>query len=634
MHQLSPFTCRRLSQLPRLTSVWECDRRPLATAGHVLSDGAEASHGDCIIWVDSLQGVVRGLSVVPRETGHEAIVRTLLQAIETPQGGVEPARPRKVVVCDREIQFFLRGALQDLDIPVEHTPTLPVIDEVFQKLQTPDIPAAKLPEAFETALLEKAELLWQDAPWHYLSEQEILAIELNCWEIETLYLSVLGLAGMEYGLLFYRDLDSLKQFRHKLLRSEDFSDGMQQAFLEQNCLFINFNPLKDVIPMPLLNAKAESAAVEYEFGSLHPLEGLRSQLAAEEAASLVVVLEALHRFFKKHDIGAEDFALQPLTSRFRIPNPVKAEFKTAGSQANGSQANGSQANGSQANGSQATEPPANGTTQRKTKLTELKPSRSTHRAKNQLTNLPSRREALTQSNSPLGESELQSTIQALQAAPENITVKISTVPETSAAFLEETLNVVEPPDTALLTDDTVPEGALIMLGSYKDKDLAPLRNVPRIHYQRFLTPPEQLPSAKSEWPILTIQTSRPKAQQLVERLQREGGLAAICFSPGRDPINEQAFQVGLLQTERAHLHLFNEYEIDDPGDRRALEKWAQNSHNNHRCCGCIIATGATGSKRGRPTEKEVVAFFEVQAKLPEEIGLPPLVMSYAVEWEP
>ncbi|MEO0648585.1 MAG: hypothetical protein AAFZ17_20925, partial [Cyanobacteria bacterium J06650_10] len=242
MHQLSPFTCRRLSQLPRLTSVWECDRRPLPPAGTVLDESAQAVEGDCILWVDSLQGVVRGLNVVPKETGHEAIVRTLLQAIETPQGRVEPARPRKVIVRDREIQFFLRGALQALDIPVEYAHELPIIDEVFEKLQTPEVATPKLPEDLEDILLAKAALLWQDAPWRFLSEQEILAIELNRWEIDTLYLSILGLAKMEYGLLFYRDLDSLKQFRHKLLHSDDFADGMQQAFLEQNCLFINFNP--------------------------------------------------------------------------------------------------------------------------------------------------------------------------------------------------------------------------------------------------------------------------------------------------------------------------------------------------------------------------------------------------------
>jgi hypothetical protein len=597
MHQLSPFTCRRLSQLPRLSSVWECDRRPLTAMGSSANstpEGLEAAQGDCIMWADSFHGIVRGLSVVPRETGNEAIVRTLLQAIETPQGGVEPARPRKVIVRDREIQFFLRGALQDLNIPVEHAPTLPVIDEVFQKLQTPDIPPLNLPEAFEETLLEKAALIWKDAPWQYFSEQEILAIELNCWEIETLYLSVLGLAGLEYGLLFYRDLASLQQFRHKLLNSHDFSDGMKQAFLEQNCLFINFNVTKGANPVSRSRPpesskpskisnlrkddfrvieKAPEACVSYEFGSLHPLEGLRSQLAAEEAASLIVALEALHRFFKKHDISLEDFALQPLSSRFRIANPANPASPSA-------------------------------------------------------------------KNAPSSDT------------PAKLTIKISTLPDVSAAFLEEALGTRdEPPNLAPLTDaplmdaslidaslmdaplidDSVPEGSLIMLGSHPEERIEPLREIARIHYQDFLYSPAQRPSHRAIWPILTIQTTRPKAQQLVQRIRSEGGLRAICFNPGNDPISGQVFQVGILQTEKGHLHLFNEYEIEDPADSLSLEKWKQTSAENFYCCGCIIATGATGLKRGRPTLKEIVAFFEMPDKPPADLGLAPLIMSYFSE---
>ena len=570
MHQLSPFTCRRLSQLPRLSSVWECDRRPLSSLPGKPGDSAaaiEAADGDCIMWADSMQGIVRGLSVVPPETGNEAIVRTLLQAIEMPQGGVEPARPRKVVVRDREIQFFLRGALQDLDIQVEHVSTLPVIDEVFQKLQTPDAQSLKLPKVFEETLLQKAALLWRDAPWRSLSEQEILAIELNCWEIKTLYLSILGLAGVEYGLLLYRDLTSLQQFRHKLIHSQDFSDGMKQAFLEQNCLFINFNPAKDVIPLhtgrssgrssqkslPSSDVMAIEAAVDYEFGSLHPLEGLRPELAAEEAASLIVALEALHRFFKKHDISAEDFALKPTSSRFRIPNPAPG----------------------------------------------MSPD-----------------------------------------IPATLTVKVSTLPEVSAAFLEEVLgtsessipdSILAEPNLAPLIDDSVPEGSLIMLGSHLADKLGPLRKDSRIYYQRFLRPPEQLPGSRASWPILTIQTTRGKAQQLVERIKAEGGIRSVCFNPGSDPISGEVFRVGILQTGKGHLHLFNEYELDSPADSLSLEKWTKASASNHHCCGCIIATGATGGQRGQPRLKEIVAFFEMPEKRPEELGLAPLIMSYLPE---
>ncbi|MGB3300090.1 MAG: hypothetical protein WBA76_17645 [Phormidesmis sp.] len=561
MHQLSPFTCRRLSQLPRLSSVWECDRRPLNGLPQKPGDAAavvEAAHGDCIMWADSMQGVVRGFSVVPPETGNEAIVRTLLQAIEMPQGGVEPARPRKVVVRDREIQFFLRGALQDLDILVEYAPLLPIIDEVFQKLRSPDIPALDLPADFEKTLLQKAALLWKDAPWRSLSEQEILAIELNCWEIDTLYLSILGLAGLEYGLLFYRDLSSLQQFRHKLTHSQDSLDGMKQAFLEQNCLFINFNPIKDVIPLhaPRASAKARQArdqpqplgaAVDYEFGSLHPLEGLRPELAAEEAASLIVALEALHRFFKKHDISAEDFALKPASSRFKIPNPAP----------------------------------------------ETSPD-----------------------------------------TPAKITVKVSTLPQVSTAFLAEVLGTADSflaePNLSPLIDDSIPEGSLIMLGSHSADKLLPLKENARIYYQHLLHQYEP-PSDQTSWPVLTIQTTRPKAQQLVERLRSEGGIRSICFNPGSDPITGQVFRVGILQTEKGHLHVFNEYEIDSPADSRSLKKWTKASAANHRCCGCIIATGASGGQRGKPRLKEIVAFFEMPDKPPEDLGLAPLVMSYLPE---
>ena len=565
MHPLSPFTCRRLGQLPRLTSVWECDRRSLEAYAQAIAEqdpaaGADSEQGDCIIWVDKLQGIVRGLSVVPKDTGNEAVVRTLLQAIESPQGGVSPARPRKVLVCNREIQFFLRGALQDLDIAVEHAFELPAVDRVFEKLQAAEEHSRRLSAATEELLFDKSNQIWKDAPWQHLSEQEILAIELNRWEIDTLYLSVLGIAGIDYGLLFYRDLQSLQQFRRQLLQREDFSKGMQQAFLEQNCLFLNFHPAEDVIPIrppqpPSKRAAKQSeqpAIVECEFGSIHPLEGLRSQIVEEEALSLIVVLEALHRFQKKHDISQPEFALGPTSSRFRIPDPLPDSSETVG-------------------------------------------------------------------------------------------VKISTVPKVSAAFLAEALGPEPAPiadehviassseDAAPLIDDSVPEGALIMIGSHQNKRLDPLRNSDRIYYQPFLNPPEKLPGAKTHWPVLTIQTTRPKAHQLVAQIQQEGGIQAICFNAGNDPMNGQIFQVGLLQTARGHLHLFNEYEVDSLSDNQVLDRWRQASEQNNGCGGCIIAAGASGANRGQPTKKEVVAFFELRDRQPKEIGLAPLVISYAVD---
>ncbi|MEM7649646.1 MAG: hypothetical protein AAF283_10715 [Cyanobacteria bacterium P01_A01_bin.70] len=202
MYSLSPFTCARLQRLPKQPVIWEGDRRPIAEGmldafgyDSSLADADEEEASDCIIWVDGTEGVLRAVTIIPADTGHEAVVRTLLQAMEHPQGAIPPARPHKLVVCDREIHFFLRGALQDLDLTVDHAETLPIIDEIFESLQQPEASAeSSLPPDWENVLNEQAHQLWDNAPWNYLGDDQILQIELNQWHLGTLYVSVLGMA--------------------------------------------------------------------------------------------------------------------------------------------------------------------------------------------------------------------------------------------------------------------------------------------------------------------------------------------------------------------------------------------------------------------------------------------------------
>lgn len=328
MTRLTRVTLNRIKQLPRVATVWEGDRR--SVGGLIDEDpslrqrGTEAS--DCILWVDSGPGAVRGLTIVPADSGYEPIVRTLLQAIESPQGSLSPARPKKIVVRDREIQFYLRGVLQDLDIAIDYAPELPMIDHLFDALQHPGgISEAELPPRYSEAMIDKAMDIWDLSPWNSLNEQQILAIELNAWDVETLYVSMLGMAGVEYGLLMYRSLESLKQFRERVLQGESSPKQMQEAFLEQDCLFLNFELYDDPTfsdqRQPTAWLANAPEAVQPDFGSIHPLEGLRSCLADEEAMTFLVAMEAVKRFFAKHRPRLERSPYQALKGSYRIPNP-------------------------------------------------------------------------------------------------------------------------------------------------------------------------------------------------------------------------------------------------------------------------------------------------------------------------
>jgi hypothetical protein len=462
--------------------------------------------------------------------------------MEHPQGAMPPARPQKIVVRDREIHFFLRGALQDLDISIDHVDVLPVIEEIFDSLQQFGRSAVEtLPADWEQAIQEQARRLWDNAPWHHLSDDQILQINLNYWDLESLYVSVLGMAGLEYGLLIYRTLDSLIQFRKTATMDMLSPQQMQQAFLSQDCLFLNFELVREpqnagLLPLPWMQSAPSEVIPEY--GSLHPLEGLRTSLEIQEAAVLQVCLEALNQFFEEHESTLGGSQFPKLSKQMSLPDP-------------------------------------------------------------------------------LGDCPL--------------VITVSTCPEITAQ-IEATEEALQANGQGLMglprfRDEYVPEGAIILLTILKRELADEIRRTSS--YFTMGKAPSKLPAL----PIVVIQTSRPKARKLVADFQAAGGVQAVCFNSGCDPMTGDTLKLGLIQTGNEDFHLFVEFSEDDHQDSQVLHRWHQDCKKSKGLCGVLIASGVTGTAKGAPGIKEVVAFFEARFRTPEELNIPPLQMSYALEWE-
>ncbi len=299
MPVLTPSTIRRLQQLPQApNSIWEGDRRPLSEGFPPNLSVSASKGGECILWVDGSQGIVRSMDVVPPEVGSEAIVRALLQAMEHPHN-TSPSRPTKIVVRNRELQFFLRGVLQELDIKVECQTELPLIDEIFHSLdQSITPPPPPLPVELADLLKGRAATLWKDAPWDYLEDHQVIEVELSALNAGPLYASIMGNLGMEYGILLYRSYDSLQQFRYQVVNNRS-PELLEQAFLNQDCLFMTYAAVDDD-EEDIDLADLPFSEIEPNFGTIHPLEGLRPLTQEDEAHLLIVALEALHRFFEQH----------------------------------------------------------------------------------------------------------------------------------------------------------------------------------------------------------------------------------------------------------------------------------------------------------------------------------------------
>lgn len=547
MTTLNRTTCRRLQKLPQLTSVWEGDRRVLPN-GMSTRDGDAA--GECILWVDGSEGVVRAMDVVAPEVGHEAVVRTLLRAMEHPHSFTKPARPRKIVVRDRELQFLLRGILQDLDIIVDYEPALPVIDELlrgFEEFASNRPP--QLPPHLDRLLNQVAATIWEDAPWDYLQEQQIIAITIflpplpdektskaSATEPETLYVSIMGMLGMEYGLLLYRSLESLKQFRASAMQPHSL-EVMEEAFLQQDCLFLTYEAREEADRVDNIDlASLSPEAIQANFGNIHPLEGIRPVLYTEEAITVFLALEALHRFLQKHARKLQQQHFPALNSRFQIALPAATELQ----------------------------------------LASQRPSSPTQ---------------------------------------QTATVKLETLPDLAAELVGPDNTI----DVPLLRNNLLPENCLVSIGMLPWPHVRTVRQR-AVHYQK---PDRTFPEKGQGLPIILVQTSRPKAKQLIQQIAEAGGLEAICFNPGEDPFGEEQFDLGILKLANQQMQLFGEYLAHDPIHRNARKKWDQRCRSTQGYCGLVIAMGISVA-RENPQAEHMLALYEVPFLTPKELGIGPL----------
>ncbi|MBG1268274.1 DUF6930 domain-containing protein [Nostoc sp. WHI] len=535
MTSFNRSTSRRLKKLTQIPSIWEGDRRPLSSSPNQYSD-SEAK-GECILWVDYSQGVVRGMDVVASDIGPEAIVRTLMRAMEHPHSPARPARPQRIVVRDREIQFYLRGVLQDLDIAIDYAPELPLINELFRGFadildsQTPD-----LPPQYAQILREKAFAIWQAAPWEFLEEQQIFSIEINKWDVGTLYASVMGMLGMEYGILFYRSEESLKRFRAAVLTDDKSTEHLEEAFLKQDCLFLTFESADetdededekgDLVDLPL-------SEIDPTFGNIHPLEGLRSVLYDEEALVIFVAMESLSRFIRDHCRQLHEDIFPILSRRYRISLPQSEES---------------------------------------TKST-----------------------AVTVSTMPQLAAEL----------------------EEMAGFGvdDQEIESLGSPKFQSLQDDLIPEDSFLSLGVVSWEMLEYLRKGVSYHKAG------EIKQVGDGLPVILVQTSRPKAKTVIERMEAAGGLRAICFNPGTDSFDGDRYDLGLLQTQNGELFLFGEFLDEDPIHVEARKKWNQRCKNTKGYCGLIIAKGLMGASRANPQLRDMMALFEARSLSPKDLGI-------------
>ncbi len=551
MDSLPPNTKNRLQRIPQIPHVWEGDRLPIAGVMDNLEPDL-VENGECIIWVDGSEGFVRSMEVVHSNAGLEVMVRSLLKAIETPHSPAQPARPQKIVVKNRELQFFLRGALQDLDIQVDYQTELPLLDELWQNFQSVN-QSADLGEIRPELMAELREIavsrIWEQQPWEFLAESDIIKIEINNYNVGSVYACIMGMMGQECGVILYRSLDSLKKFRELAITiEEDASETeLESAFLNQDCWFINFVPLEDEEDDSLMDTDAKPI-----FGSIHPYEGIRPLRDEEELIPICLALQSLGEFITDHEIELDLEPIPALNDNYQIP---------------------------------------------------------------------------------------------ISWEKTSVKINVSTLPELTAE-LEEMLDDEDDyeddydydydylddddddDDDLMIAADLIPPDSIISFVMLSADFLKMIYNQ---SFSTIMTSNLNQTIVdkieKYELPCVMVQTSRPKAKVIIERLETEGGIDYILFNKGSDRESNIDFNLGILQTEMGEFHLFCQFAESSTSFQKAFSKWKQQVSLVNDRCAFVVAMGVTGASKGNPKAKDILGVFFAESTKPEEVGLPKVLYS-------
>jgi len=384
-----------------------------------------------------------------------------------------------------------------------------------------------LPPLYNSSIQELTQELWQEAPWEYIADHEIITIDLKEIHSQTIYLCVLGMSEQEYGMIFYRSLDSLKRFRQAALE-EDSMNNLEQIFLSQDCWFINYEALEDWDlddDEDLDIGDLDSNEVEAVLGSIHPYEGLRRFLDEDEASVIYVALIALLRFCRASHRQLEKDPVPFLTKTYSLPL------------------------------------------------------------------------------SPLPENKSM------------ISVTISTQPEISCELLEMMENDEDDEDeedeengiNIPINSDLIPDNSLISLDVVSREFITKLLENPKTYSAAF-----PAASLGEFLPVILIQTTRPKAKEIIEVLEATGGLKVVCLHQVESLELGLDRELGLLQTNNGNIYLFDEFDIEDPKYKKLRQKWSLACQQTQGHCALIIAMGASGSASGKPELKDMLAIFKAR----------------------
>ena len=211
MSPITPQRIRRFLELPRMAGeVWQGGLVRMPTWVQEGPDGKPYRPWGAV-WVSLRTGQLsQQIETAPEAHDHAMALEALLEM--GLKKSLADCRPERIEVTDDALAAYLRGVLGDTDTWVSVVAETPAIKAAMASFGEYMAGAPLPPDALAApgvtvermrAFAEAAKAFYLAAPWRHLSDQDLIHVEAPKVDPGLRYLTVLGGAGITFGLGFY-----------------------------------------------------------------------------------------------------------------------------------------------------------------------------------------------------------------------------------------------------------------------------------------------------------------------------------------------------------------------------------------------------------------------------------------------
>lgn len=308
--------------LPQVEETWQV--AALKMWAWITGEGGE-SYRPYLVLIASPDGPLMLFQEMLETQPSTTQVRdVLLKAMSYPAAGAgTPRRPTVVVTDDEDLADALAPEMTPLGIRCT-TAATPELDDMLAELEyllagghepipglldDPRVTPEQVGEFFEAAAD-----LYREAPWEWMLDEDLVALRYPVPDGEWRFVSVMGNAGLEFGLAVFDDL-----FDYDLLASTPPEDAIGMM----NYRSISYD---DMTTMPFADLDAlERYGWELAGEDAYPIpfqvsedEGV-SRPGPEEIDWYTIALRAITAFFQEYWPDEIDYVPEPVSATLAVP---------------------------------------------------------------------------------------------------------------------------------------------------------------------------------------------------------------------------------------------------------------------------------------------------------------------------